>query len=376
MNSSERSAVLVAPQPQSEIRRIRVLHVHAGNMYGGVETMLLTQVRERERCPGLETSFALCFAGRFQDELLDAGATVHPLGRVRISQPLSVHRARQSLKELLQREPFDVVVTHSCWSQGIFGPAARAASVPLVFYMHGPANGKHWQERWARRTQPDLVLCNSNFTAATSALLFPQVRAETVYCPVARPQHGNLETSRRATRAELQTPDDAVVVIQVSRMEAGKGQAHHLEALSLLKDLPNWICWQVGGAQRPGEIEYLDELKRIAAQLGIAERVRFLGQRADVARLLDAADVYCQPNSGAESFGIAFIEALYAGLPLVTTPLGGAAEIVDDSCGVLVPAADTCAGGRFARLIGCDVERRKLGSAGRSCRTPCDPGSS
>jgi glycosyltransferase involved in cell wall biosynthesis len=358
--------------------------VHAGNLYGGVETMLLTQVRERDRCPGLETSFALCFAGRFSEELTDAGATVHSLGQVRTRQPLAVHRARQNLKALLQRERFDVVVTHSCWSQAIFGPTVRAAAVPLVFYMHGPANGKHWQERWARRTQPDLVLCNSNFTANTSSLLFPRVRAETVYCPVSpsRPlaeavlttQH-NLAAIKTETRAELQTPADATVIIQVSRMEAGKGQAQHLEALSLLKDLPDWICWQVGGAQRPNEVRYLDELTKLAAKLGIAERVRFLGQRSDVARLLEAADVYCQPNSGAESFGIACIEALYARLPIVTTNLGGATEIVDDACGVLVKPGDVSGlSDVLRRLIQNAALRERLGAAGPvRARGLCQP---
>ena len=56
--------------------------------------------------------------------------------------------------------------------------------------------------------------------------------------------------------------------------------------------------------------------------MGIADRVRFLGERFDVPRLLAAADVHCQPNSGPEPFGIAFIEALYASLPVVSTRIG------------------------------------------------------
>jgi len=382
MNSSERASLAVAPPPQLELKPTRVLHVHAGNLYGGVETMLLTQTRERDRCPDLQTFFALCFDGRFGEELRAAGATVHQLGQVRIRQPLSVRRARQNLRELLQREVFDTVVVHSCWSQAIFGPAVRAQSmppVPLVFYMHGPANGRHWLERWARRTQPDLVLSNSNFTATTASLLFPDVCTKTVYCPVAPPAPDSLDAIRdkirKETRAELNTLAAATVIIQVSRMEAGKGQAQHLEALSLLKDLPNWVCWQVGGAQRLSETAYFDELKRKAAQLGISERVRFLGQRSDVPRLLAAADLYCQPNTGPESFGITFIEALYAGLPVVSTRLGGVVEIVDDSCGVLVPTADTAAlSAALRRLLTSEAERRELGSAGPArAQSLCDP---
>jgi glycosyltransferase involved in cell wall biosynthesis len=49
--------------------------------------------------------------------------------------------------------------------------------------------------------------------------------------------------------------------------------------------------------------------------LRIADRVRFAGQRDDVPRLLAAADLHCQPNSSPEPFGVAFVEALAAGLP-------------------------------------------------------------
>jgi glycosyltransferase involved in cell wall biosynthesis len=374
--SSEVLLPLVAPQSLSTAPRpIRVLHVHSGNLYGGVETMLLTQVRSRDLCPALELSFALCFEGRLSAELNAEGAAVHQLGQVRIRQPLSVRRARLALRELLHREAFDVVVTHSCWSQAIFGPVAHAVSVPLVFYLHAPSPGRHWLERWARRTVPDVALCNSQFTAATLSQLYPRARQETIYCPVAPSHIRYSEADTKATRTELQTPSDATVIIQVSRMEAWKGQALHLEALGLLKDLPGWVCWQVGGAQKPGEEKYLEELKALANGLGIGERVRFLEQRSDVGKLLAAADIFCQPNTGPEPFGLAFIEALQAQLPVVTTALGGACEIVDDSCGVLLPPGDAhTLAAALRRLIQERALRIKLGLAGPArAMALCDP---
>jgi glycosyltransferase involved in cell wall biosynthesis len=359
-----------------EPRALRVLHVHAGNMYGGVETMLLTQARQRNLCPALESSFALCFDGRFSRELLAAGAHVHPLGEVKIRQLLTVRRARRKLRELLRRQSFDAVVTHSCWSQAIFGRVARAAALPLVFYQHGPSNGRHWLERLARRVVPDAALCNSMFTAATLSKLYTRLRAEIIYCPVAPPDVSSSEQdARAATRAEWQTPPRAAVIIQVSRMETLKGQLLHLEALGLLKDLPGWVCWQVGGAQRASELQYLEELKLATARLGIAERVRFLHERSDVARLLAAADIFCQPNIAPDSFGLAFIEALYARLPVVTMALGGACEIVDDSCGVLVPPGDANALAASLRsLIQDQTLRARLGEAGPArARQLCDP---
>lgn len=324
---------------------MRVIHVHGGNLYGGVETLLGTLAREGDACPALEQSFALCFEGRVKEELLTAGATVHTLGDVRVRSPLSVRRARAALDGVLRRERYDVAICHSSWSQSLFGPVARAAGVPLAFWMHAPADGTHWLERWARRTPPRLVICNSEFTARSAPRLYPRARVEVVYCPVAfAPEAAHASPSTRAdVRAELATNESDVVIIQVSRMEAWKGHAAHLEALALLKDVPDWTCWIIGGAQRPVEAEYLEGLKQRASRLGIAGRVRFTGERADVPRLLAAADMFCQPNTGPEPFGLVFIEALMSGLPVVATGIGGAMEIVNDSCGLLVAPDDVSA---------------------------------
>jgi len=81
---------------------MRLLHIHSGNLYGGVETLLTTLARNRDLFPELESHFALCFEGRLTDELQLAGAAVHPLAAARISQPLTVMRARRMLKELLR----------------------------------------------------------------------------------------------------------------------------------------------------------------------------------------------------------------------------------------------------------------------------------
>ena len=101
---------------------MRVLHIHSGNLYGGVETLLTTLARYRDFCPSMESHFAVCFEGRLSKELNEAGAPVHLLGKTHISQPLSVLRARRALNELLRLETFDLAVFHSTWSQSLFGP--------------------------------------------------------------------------------------------------------------------------------------------------------------------------------------------------------------------------------------------------------------
>jgi glycosyltransferase involved in cell wall biosynthesis len=363
---------------------MRVLHVSAGNLYGGLETVLVTLARYRALSPELVCEFAMCFAGRAEDELRAAGAAVHRLGEVRVRWPLSVLRARRALRNLIKQRAFDTVICHSPWTQAIFGPVVRAARVTSIFWLHDVLSGRHWLERWAARVVPDGAVCTSRFTAASLPLIYPsalRVPCEVVYCPVA-PAPGLSPADRAAVRAELGVAPEAVVVIQVSRMEEWKGHRLNLNALARLARSQGgsdggskWTCWIVGGAQRPHEARYLEALRAEAAALGIGPRVNFLGQRGNVARLLAAADIHCQPNTGPEPLGITFIEALYAGLPVVTTAIGGALEIVDGSCGMLVAPDDPAAlAAALGRLIEDRELRERLGAAGPArAAALCDP---
>lgn len=352
---------------------MRVLHVYSGNLYGGVETFLHTVAREQARQPGLTHAFALCFEGRLAAELREAGAELHLLGEARVARPWTVWRARVVLRELLKRERYDAVLCHAIWPQALFGPAVRAAGVPLVFYQHDALNGRHWLERWARVTPPDLVITNSRYSAGSLAAVYPHVRSRLAYCPVLAPARAGAE-DRARLRAELGAAEGDVVIVQTSRMQEWKGQRLLLEALGRLRQVPGWQAWVAGGAQRPEEETYLAGLKSQAEGLGLTGRVHFLGQRSDVPRLLRAADIHCQPNVSAEPFGIAFVEALQAGLPVVTTAMGGPLEIVDFTCGVLVPPRPAPLATELRKLIENPEARQRLGAAGpaRAAKL-CDP---
>jgi glycosyltransferase involved in cell wall biosynthesis len=259
----------------------------------------------------------------------------------------------------------------------VFGPVARACGLPLVFWAHDVPRGTHWLERWARRTPPDLVVANSRYTAAALPALFPDRPVETLYAPVANSAPQPRDAARRHMRKEFNTRDDATVIISACRLERWKGHEVLLRALGQLQTARSWECWLAGGAQRPHEAAYLQELQQLAGALGLGSRVRFLGQRSDVPRLLAAADIHCQPNTGPEPFGIAFVEAMYAGLPVVTTAIGGGAEVVDDSCGVLTPPADPGAvAAALAGLVDNDARRAQLGRAAPDVALRlCDPSS-
>jgi glycosyltransferase involved in cell wall biosynthesis len=354
---------------------VRALHIVAGRLYGGVETQLVTRAKFRSSCPEMEPEFALCFDGKLRERLLEADVPVHPLGPTRVRHPLSILRARRRLRRIVETRAIDVLSCHMPWALAAFGPVARSTGIPLVFWMHGPATGRHWVERWARLTRPDLAICNSSATAQTLPVLYPDLPAEVIFPPVAPPPTGFTIEGRRDTRRELETPPDAIVIAQVCRMEPWKGHRLHLDALSRLRDLPGWRCWMIGGAQRRDELLYEAELRALAQSFGIADRVRFLGERQDVPRLLHAADIYCQPNTGPEPFGIAVVEALYAGLPVVTSAMGGALEIIDPEVGFLTEPSPDAVAAALKQLIEDGRLRSSLGAAGPArARRLADPG--
>jgi glycosyltransferase involved in cell wall biosynthesis len=205
--------------------------------------------------------------------------------------------------------------------------------------------------------------------------VYPQVKSQVVYGAVAPPLVSDRPTVRQRLRVELYTPADAVVIVQASRLEPWKGHSLLLTALAQLQDVEGWVYWLVGGVQRSQEMDYFESLQAQAHSLGMASRVRFVGQRADVPQLLAAADIHCQPNTKAEPFGIAFIEALYANLPVVTTAIGGALEIVDDTCGCLVePNHPEMLSQALRGLIGDPDRRSQLSQNGFArARQHCDP---
>jgi glycosyltransferase involved in cell wall biosynthesis len=353
---------------------MNVLHVHSGNLYGGVETLLTALARARDAAPNMQMSVALSFNGQVGQELRACGVETPLLGEVRLRRPDSVWRARRALSSLLQRGKFDAAICHQAWAHAIFGPTVKRARVPLVVWVH-MSQTRHWLERLAWRTQPDCIISNSRFTAST--LPKTGARVETIYPPVEKRGRESFSgvSGEKDSRPLFNTSEDDVVIIQVSRMEAWKGQAVLLEALAVLRDRPGWTLWQVGGAQRQSEARYLEALRESAKRLGIADRVRFLGQRSDVPALLSAADIFCQPNLAPEPFGISFVEAMSAGLPVVTSAAGAALEFIDASCGALVPAGDARAlAVALERLIQDSAERKRLGRAGVARAVElCDP---
>jgi glycosyltransferase involved in cell wall biosynthesis len=294
---------------------------------------------------------------------------VRLLPQVRLRHLPSVWQSRRQLRRLLDEIKFDIVITHSPWVQSIFGGVAREDRLPLVFWMHGPFDG-HWLQRLASFTRPDFAICNSRWTQSTLARFYPRLSSEVVYAPVAP---ASVSLDRNAVRDSLGLAEEEIVILIAARMEAWKG---HLDLLRALKPLgsAHWKLLIAGAPSTSEERAYYELLQHEAAVPELAARVQFLGFRCDIPALLGASDIYCQPNREPEPFGIVFVEAMHAGVPVITSALGGAQEILDTQTGILVTPNDGEGLSReLARLIGDRELRERLGSAGPArARELCD----
>ncbi|QVL33799.1 glycosyltransferase family 4 protein [Telmatocola sphagniphila] len=314
----------------------------------------------------MEPEFALCFHGRLWDELHATGVVVHHMEAVRLSRFLTIFRARTLLKRLLVKSKFDVIMIHGAWPYVVFAPVVKSTGIKLVAGVHDRLDRKGFINRWASRTSPDLIIANSKFTEEPAAKLFGGRQSRVIYLPVNKPpRNKDGDSLRRTIRSGLDTPQDSVVILQACRLERWKGHSVTIEALGQLKDLPGWRAWIAGGVQKSNESDYMKELRDLATRYGISERVHFLGQRSDVPSLMAAADIYCQPNTSPEPFGLVYIEALLAGLPVIGSSSGGAAEIFSCDCSISCKQGDTEAVGKAMKRLITDRElRKKMSEAG------------
>ncbi len=348
---------------------MRVLHITSGNLYGGVEVFLATLVREASAAPGMEPDVAVCFEGRFSAELESMGRAPHVLPSPRLSRPHTVLNARHALRDLLQRESYDVVVCHQPWACVMFASVVRRAGFPVVMWVHMAGDGTHWLERLCRLSRPDFAICNSRYTAIRTSRWLPNTQLEQVYCALSAATPVS-STRRSLVRDELETSAHDLVIAQVSRLEAWKGHSVLLSALGALRDVRGWTLWIVGGPQTAAQKRYLRDLQSLAVSHGIEHRVRFLGERQDVHAILAASDIFCQPNTSPEPFGLSLVEAQQAGLPIVTSAIGGALEVVDESCGVVTEPGDV--GALSAALQGLILDRDLRMSLGIGARRRAD----
>jgi glycosyltransferase involved in cell wall biosynthesis len=145
------------------------------------------------------------------------------------------------------------------------------------------------------------------------------------------PNFPRVEEATPIDRASLDTPEDAPLALALGRLHPNKALDVLIKAAAIVPNLWVWIA---------GEGEERQKLENLSRDLGVSDRVRFLGWRTDKAALFDAADLCVYP-SRKEPFGNVVVEAWGHGTPLVTTNSTGPSWLVrNGQDGIVTPIDD------------------------------------
>jgi glycosyltransferase involved in cell wall biosynthesis len=259
---------------------------------------------------------------------------------------------------LLKRLRPHLVHAHSSKAGFLGRLAARALGVKSVYTAHGWAftegvpEGRRRlalaMERFAGRLGDRVIaVSHHDRDLALRHRVVPSERLKVIW-------NGVPDTPLRA-RPEAHPPR----LVMVARFAPQKDHALLLRALAGLKELP-WTLDLVG------EGPLLPQARALAQALGLAERVRFLGARRDVAEVLAGAQVFALATRW-EGLPLSVLEAMRSGLPVVATDVGGVKEaVVEGETGFLVGRGDEAGfRERLARLLQNPRLRASLGEVGR-----------
>jgi len=314
---------------------IRVLHVLNCMNRGGAEMRTMEMFRHLDR---QRYQFDFCALsgrqGEFDDEIRSLGGRVHLLRRNLVDFP-------GRFRALLKEEQYDAVHSQVFYYSGVILRLAAQCDVPVrVAQLHNTHDGR--QNGPGRKFVCWMMRCwidahATHILGVSEGVLDSVWKRQWRSDPRCRVVYNGVETSpfdrpadRRGVRNEFDLPSDTPLCVHVGRFLP---QKNHLRLVSifaqLLQERPHARLLLVGGAG--DELE--QDVRRRVAELGIAERVIFAGQRDDVPRLLTAADVFLFPSRWEGLPGVVQ-EACLAGVPVIATDLPGVREIADRLSGV------------------------------------------
>jgi glycosyltransferase involved in cell wall biosynthesis len=293
---------------------VRVLHLITGLAAGGAETQLRLLLRHTEDEADV---LSLGPAGRVADQIRADGRPVSALDMRSNRQVAVLGR----LASVIGAGRYDVVHTH-LYRATVYGRiAARLAGVPVVVSTEHSlsedgrlegrtVNAPAWAlYRLAERCGQLTIAVSAAVRRALRRIGVPEHRVVTIPNGIDLDRYAFSTAARERARAELGIGPRARVLGTVGRLHRWKRLDLAIRAAAPLL-----------GADRRllvvGEGEERAALSSLAARLGVAPHVHFLGERLDVPALLSAMDAFVFPSQ-TETFGLAAVEALAAGLPLV-----------------------------------------------------------
>lgn len=331
---------------------------------GGAEVLaarLARQLRDRYRF----VFACLDDLGTLGEQLRAEGFVVEVVGR----RPGVDLGCMQRLARLWQREKVDLVHTHQ-YTPFFYGMAARRwhRRPPVLFTEHGRWFPDHpsrkrivFNRLMLRRTDRVVGVGESVRQALIQNEGIPAARVERIYNGVDVAAFNGRPVDRSAVRAEIGLRPDDLMIVQVARLDYLKD---HSTAIRTVERVAR-RCTRAR-LVLVGEGPELEKINREIRHRGVQAHVRLLGLRHDVARLLKAADLFLL-SSISEGIPVTVIEAMAAGLPVVSTDVGGVTEIVQNKkTGLLTPSGhDAGLAEAILRLAEDPPLRREMGDLGR-----------
>ncbi len=308
--------------------------------------------------------------GAYADELRERGFTVEIVELA--DGVMAIQRERVSLGRVAGALPMlprlaaayrrlkpDVVYTNTVKAHVIGAPAARLAGIPCVMHLRDILEGRARGVLRAvgatctvRRIAISRAVANRLALPKTDVVPNPLDLAAYVRLP-----------ARDEARSELGLPLAAPVVGILGRINRWKGHDSFLRIAALVAARSE-AHFAIVGKPMFRDVDFAGELHALAATLGIAERVHFVGWLDDPRTAYAAIDVNCN-TSRAEPFGRTIIEAAACGVPTVCFGDGGAPEAVGEGlCGRIVASGDEAG---FAQAI-LGLLRDEGGAVGDACR--------
>lgn len=305
----------------------RVLHVIDSLDLGGAQVVVLNLLKYADRTRFAPEALALHGRGVFWEQLCATGVP---------AWSLSFHHLFPSyvpgLLALFAARRYDVVHCHLLASNVIAKPLAALLRVPVrINHDHcndKPADPRRWAlpaDRWANRFSTHVIAVSEStrrFVEEHEGV--PAERTSTIHNGIDCERHQPRPEARAAARKRWHLPPEALVVAGIGRLTDQKNFALFLEAAALVLAREPSAFFVIAGT---GELEAA--LRRQAAQLGLAERLRFLGYVADMTQLYPAVDLLLL-TSRYEGLPITILEAMANRIPIVAAQLDGIAEVLTD----------------------------------------------
>ena len=344
---------------------MRIHHVVETLGRGGLERVVVDLALAQHQAGHDVRVTCLFDCGLLARELEATGIPVQACDKQRGRTMAALSRLRRQLRVATP----SVLHTHNAAAH--YHAMAAAIGLPLkrvVNTRHGmgmadPGGRREWFYRRALgRTDAVVAVCEAARRGFQAQGVRPRGELLVVPNGIRVGSFATASAARRQALAEaLGVPGGTRIVGTVGRLTPVKDQAMLLQAFAgTVREVSDVVLAIVGDGPLRADLEAL------AASLGIGERVRFLGDRSDVADLLAGFDVFAL-SSLSEGYSIALLEACAAGVPIVATDAGGNGEIVrDGKNGRLVPVRD--AGAFSAALVELLRDQRASDAMGRHGR--------